>query len=86
MVKLGDEVKEIITGFSGIAVAKCEWLNGCVRVTVQPRRLDAGKVVSSETFDQEQLSVVAAGAVKIEKEQKTGGDRPNLPNRKDVVR
>ena len=37
MKNLGDEVKDTITGFKGIVVARTEWLNGCARVTVQPQ-------------------------------------------------
>ena len=40
MIKLGSEVRHIITGFTGIATARCEYLNGCVQYCVQPRELD----------------------------------------------
>jgi hypothetical protein len=55
MIKLGDRVTDKITGFKGIAVARCEYLNGCVRYEIQPEELNDGKI--SETFwiDQTQL-------------------------------
>ena len=37
MIHLGDEVKDTITGFKGIAVSRHEYLQGCTRYTVQPK-------------------------------------------------
>jgi len=36
-VKLGQEVKDTITGFRGIAVTRTEFLQGCCRIEVQPK-------------------------------------------------
>ena len=35
MIKLGDKVKDSITGISGIAIARCEYLYGCVQIGVE---------------------------------------------------
>ena len=59
-MKLGDKVKDKITGFSGTVVAKHEYLNGCVRLTVQPNTLKNGKPIEPETFDVEQMTLVKA--------------------------
>lgn len=59
-LNLGDVVKDTITGFKGVIVARTDWLNGCVRMTVQPSKLEAGKIVDSVTFDVEQLELVHA--------------------------
>ena len=86
-INLGDEVKDKVTGFKGIAVAVTTWLNGCVRVTITPEGLDKeGKVKTSESFDEEQLTLIKAGkvaAVKTRAEQpvavpkaKSGGPKP----------
>ena len=34
MINLGDRVKDTLTGFSGIVVAKTDWLNVCARMGV----------------------------------------------------
>ena len=34
-IKLGQKVRDTITGNEGTVVARTEWLHGCVRVTVQ---------------------------------------------------
>lgn len=81
MIKPGDLVKDGITGFTGIVVARTEWLNHCIRCTVQPRELKDGKPVESQTFDEEQLEVLepqsfVSKAFKAVKEVlQTGGDR-----------
>ncbi len=35
-IRLGQEVKDNISGFRGIAVCRCTWLHGCERIVVQP--------------------------------------------------
>lgn len=76
MIKLGDKVTDIVTGYTGIAVGKTEWLNKCVRIAVQKQELHDGKPVEQQWFDSEQLVVEAEQAVVIKKDQPTGGPRP----------
>ncbi len=35
MIKLGDKVKDTITGFEGVAVAECEYLYGCKQFQIE---------------------------------------------------
>jgi hypothetical protein len=65
MVKLGDRVRDKISGFEGIAAARTEYLNGCVRITVEPEGLHDGKPVEAQWFDEQQVDVIEAGAVTI---------------------
>lgn len=74
-INVGDTAKDTITGFEGVVVARTEWLNGCARLTIQPRGLDKdGKVMDSNTFDEAQLQLVAAK--NHEAKRDTGGPRP----------
>lgn len=58
-VELGDRVKDPVTGFSGIANAIVVWLNGCIRVAVQPEKLDKdGRVREEKYFDQGALEIL----------------------------
>jgi len=57
-VKLGDTVTDAVTGLIGTAVAITEYLNGCVRVQVQPPLDKDGKMVDVCSFDAEQLEVI----------------------------
>lgn len=79
MIKLGDRIKDAVTGFTGIAVARTEWLHGCVRWTVQPEKLGkAGNVQDGFVFDEPQLIIVKAAAVPgavLPKAKRTYGPR-----------
>lgn len=87
---VGQVLKDKITGFTGVAVAKTEWLNGCVRMTLQPREMREGKPIDSQTFDVEQLEIVEP-AEKISFLRritgggmlKTGGDRADVKRSPD---
>lgn len=72
----GDEVKDRVTGFKGIVVAMTTWLNGCVRITVQPPAKKDGTLPPTETFDSEQIQVVHAGRVSPAPSP-LGGPKPN---------
>lgn len=80
MVNLGDKVKDNVTGYTGIAIARTTWLHGCDRITVQPDSLDKdGKVQDGFTFDEKQLTVLESSVVKTESKtpslKRTGGPR-----------
>lgn len=62
-INLGSEVKDLVTGFQGIAVARTQFLNGCYRISVQPPMSKEGKVPENETFDEPQLKLVKEGKV-----------------------
>lgn len=76
MIELGDKVKDIITGFEGIVVAKTEWLNGCVRCNIQPQKLKDGKMLDTETIDEQQLRIVKKANRKLK--ERPGGNRPAI--------
>ena len=59
-MKLGDIVKDTVTDFEGMVVARHEYLNGCVRFSLQPRGLHDGKLIEPQTFDVEQLVLIKA--------------------------
>jgi len=92
MIRLGQKVKDVVSGFTGIATARTEWLNACVRICVQPE-IDTkdGKHPDACTFDEEQLKVleekpiVLPGMKSIAPTQ-TGGDRPNASPRPDITK
>jgi hypothetical protein len=74
VIKLGDPVRDKITGYKGIVVARTEWLNGCVRLVVQARKLHEGKPVEPQTFDEPQLELEEAEAETGPKVRPGGGD------------
>lgn len=83
-IKLGQEVKDKVTGFTGVAIGRTEWINGCARVIVQPKVDKDGKVPDCLNIDEPQLEVTGEGAYKKE-ETNTGGPL-DLPTRQEVKR
>ncbi len=71
-VNLGDKVRDSVTNFEGVVVAKHLYLNGCTRTTVQPVVGADGKLPAPETFDEPQL-VVTSPRVIPEGSRDTGG-------------
>lgn len=63
IVSLGDEVRDVISGFQGIAVARTDWIHGCIRINVQPAVDSEGKLPESVSFDEPQLEVITAAQV-----------------------
>jgi hypothetical protein len=71
--QLGDKVKDLVTAFEGIIIARSEYLNGCIRYGVQCAKLTKeGKPQETEWFDEKQLTFVKAKAVDVEV-KRTGG-------------
>lgn len=75
-IPLGALVKDVVTGLTGVAVCRSEWLNGCIRVVMQPQELKEGKPADVYVVDQEQLKIVKERAVAITA-QPTGGPMPD---------
>lgn len=84
-MNLGDVVRDKISGFSGVATCRLDYLNGCVRWQVTPRTLHDAKPVEAQYFDDEQLEPVDEPAVTLVRKP-TGGDRPNPARRSNPSR
>lgn len=56
----GSIVRDRISGFKGEVICRSEWHYGCVRLTVQSSKLQDGKPVEPQTFDEPQLEVIKA--------------------------
>lgn len=81
-VTLGDEAKDMITGLTGVVVAITDWLNGCQRISIQPRELKDGKPVDNSCFDVEQVEIVRS--VRPLAVQHTGGPHETARRQADV--
>lgn len=83
-INLGDKAKDTITGLTGTVVSRHEYLNGCVRLALQPAELKDGKPVDSSVFDIQQIELIEAA--KPRAVDPTGGprdepSRPSIPAR-----
>ncbi len=74
-IRLGDKVKDRITGYEGIVTGITNWLNGCARIGVQSTKLKDGKPLETEWFDVNQIQLVKSKVMKTLNTD-TGGPRP----------
>lgn len=58
MIELGKKVRDTVSGFVGVAVARHTYLNGCSRYSVQPEVDKDGKLPEWQAFDEMQLCIV----------------------------
>lgn len=77
MVKLGQKVKDKVTGFTGITDAKIEFMNGCVQFRVLPKKKAKDeKYPEGQYIDVEQLDVVDSEPIKLNpRKEPSGGIR-----------
>lgn len=59
-IKLGDKVKDIVSGLSGIVTSKVEYLNGCIQFGIEPPMPDGGKL-TLHYVDEGQLKKMKGG-------------------------
>ena len=82
-VELGDEVKDTVSGFAGIAVARHTYLQGCARISVQPPVNKDGTLPEERSFDEPQLEVKKPKVIK-EGKRDTGGPEKHMPQAKSM--
>lgn len=59
-IQLGSIVKDRITGFTGVATGRHQYLTGCNKIDVTPQALDKdGQPVKAAWFDEQMIDVVA---------------------------
>ena len=78
-IKLGNKVRDKVTGFEGIATARIEYINKCVQFCVKPKVKEDGKMPDGEYIDVDELEIVDTGIV-IEAKP-TGGPQRDCPRR-----
>ena len=66
MINLGDKKKNKITGITGIAISKVEYLTGCTQYGVVGSVAKDNKYPETHYLDIDRLVVVKKSAVKIE--------------------
>lgn len=79
-IKLGNEYRDKVTGFTGTATAKTEYLNGCVQFILESKvKPEApGEKPNSIWVDEQQLEEVKANPAPAQR-RTGGGVRPTPP-------
>lgn len=80
-IKLGDKVRCKLTGFTGTAVAKTEFINGCIQWNVLPKGKDKGKMPEDMSIDEQSLEVIPKKKKKKIEKSETGGPNTKLLRR-----
>lgn len=78
MINLGDEVKEKVTGFLGIAVARISWISGCDMIRIQPKARKDGTIDEARDFDEPLMDIIKKAKVKVKKGDKEVGGSPSF--------
>lgn len=63
-MRLGDRVKDQISGVTGIVTGYHYWLYGCERITLQPEENKEGKPAESICIDAAQALLIESGVIK----------------------
>lgn len=79
--ELGQPVKDVITGFKGVAMARIEFLTGCTQYGVTPKLGSDGKIPDTNYFDEDRL-VADGKPIKLQP-KRTDGPGPAPKARKD---
>lgn len=80
-IKLGQTVKDTITGFEGIVIGRATYLTGCTQCIVVPKGLDKdGKRREGEWFDEQRLDPTSAKVVKLRPAPETPGCDERQPS------
>lgn len=76
-MKLGNLVRDAVTGFEGIATAEVNYLSGCKQFCVVPKSTD-GKMPEGQYIDYQRLTVVGEGVALPSTD--AGGVMSNTPS------
>lgn len=78
MITLGDKVKDKVSGFTGIAVSRTVYLNGCIQIGVTPKVAKTSDDIKTYYIDEPQLEIIQSKKVNV-KEKETGGPTRRSP-------
>ena len=59
MIELGDIVRDKLTGFKGVVVAKIQFLNGCIQYSVLPKAKKTGEYPEDVGIDEQNIEIIS---------------------------
>lgn len=88
MIELGTPVRDVVTGFKGIAITRLQHLTMCDQYGVSPQATKEGKIEDTMYFDESRL-VVTGKPVKLTKtkeqvQEDPGGSSRDVPRRTSI--
>lgn len=85
VIQLGQKVRDKITGFEGVAMARTSWLSKLDRIMIQPSVDKEGKHRDGHVFDEVHVEVVGETIPQTERQIGTGGPIPEPVRAADPV-
>ena len=80
MIELGQLGRDIITGFTGICLAKAQYLTGCNQVLLTPTKLSVDdKRREGEWFDDQRIQAVNNEILRLDNRTTNGADEREPP-------
>ena len=75
-IKLGDHVRDKITGFAGVVTAVCDYVTGCRQLLLAPLLSETGEYRKPMWFDIDRLEILEGGheTVAIGEQTRPGPD------------
>lgn len=81
MIELGDKVRDKITGYIGTAVARVEFINGCVQYEVAGQVGKDNKVPEPISIDEQSLVVIGKKKKEVMVSETGGRSTPSMQMR-----
>lgn len=76
-IELGQEAEDVVTGYKGVVVARCEFIDGCVQYCLLPKSVK-GKYPDNQYIDEARLEVIETKPKSVES-SRTGGPHADAP-------
>jgi|GEM_PF-913299 hypothetical protein len=84
--QLGVKLRDTVSGFTGIAIGRIEYLNGCWQYGIRPTLDKDGKIPDAHWIDEQQLEIVDTGLNATKPVvQRVGGCDSSHPNTKSTL-
>ena len=77
--RLGEKVKDAVTGFKGTITSRIEYLNGCLQYCVEPKVGKEGKKMDHQYIDEGQLELIDGKSMRASR----SGPQGLMPNTPD---
>lgn len=68
-VNLGDEVKDTISGFRGIATGRLIFLTGCIRILVEAKNQKVGEKPTEWWVDEQRCKIIKRASYNLPTEE-----------------
>lgn len=84
-IKLGSRVKDRVTGFEGLAVARTVWVSGNITIGIEPTTLQEGKPVEAHSFEHQRVELLEEKAPPVSKQNSAvSGGPQNDPSPRNI--